>query len=123
MFISFKALTLASPAMIAFLAAPAAGASASSCCDCDCCEGCSCDNGCSCCDCCDDCCACCDTLNTVVVIEHHLDVVKSADHVIDLGPEGGDDGGEIVATGTPETIAGEPRSHTGRALAPLLGLG
>ena len=58
--------------------------------------------------------------NTVVVIEHHLDVVKSADHVIDLGPEGGDAGGEIVVTGTPEQVAAEPRSHTGRYLAPLL---
>ncbi len=58
--------------------------------------------------------------NTVVVIEHHLDVVKSADWVIDLGPEGGEQGGEIVAAGTPEEIAGEPASHTGRALAPVL---
>jgi excinuclease ABC subunit A len=58
--------------------------------------------------------------NTVVVIEHHLDVVKSADWVIDLGPEGGDAGGEIVAAGTPEAVAAHPGSHTGRALAPLL---
>jgi excinuclease ABC subunit A len=62
--------------------------------------------------------------NTVVVIEHHLDVVKSADWVIDLGPEGGDAGGEIVAAGTPEEVAAHPASHTGRALVPLLrGLG
>jgi len=55
--------------------------------------------------------------NTVVVIEHHLDVVKCADWVIDLGPEGGGAGGEIVAEGTPEAIVGEPRSLTGHALA------
>jgi excinuclease ABC subunit A len=58
--------------------------------------------------------------NTVVVIEHHADVIKLADHVIDLGPEGGDGGGEIVIAGTPEEIAREPRSYTGRALAPVL---
>ncbi|MCC7329222.1 MAG: excinuclease ABC subunit UvrA [Gammaproteobacteria bacterium] len=58
--------------------------------------------------------------NTVVVIEHNLDVVKSADWIIDLGPEGGDGGGEVVATGTPETVAAHPRSHTGRFLAPVL---
>ena len=58
--------------------------------------------------------------NTVLVIEHNLDVIKSADHVIDLGPEGGDRGGEIVATGTPEEIAKVEASHTGRYLAPLL---
>jgi excinuclease ABC subunit A len=58
--------------------------------------------------------------NSVVVIEHHLDVIKTADHVIDLGPEGGEKGGEIVAAGTPEEIARHPLSHTGRALAPLL---
>ncbi|MEE3329102.1 MAG: excinuclease ABC subunit UvrA [Myxococcota bacterium] len=57
--------------------------------------------------------------NTVLVIEHHLDVIKSADHVIDLGPEGGEGGGEILASGPPEEIAKEPRSHTGQALAPL----
>ena len=55
--------------------------------------------------------------NTVVVIEHHLDVIRHADHVIDLGPEGGAEGGEIVATGTPEEVAASARSHTGRALA------
>ena len=59
--------------------------------------------------------------NSVVVIEHNLDVIKTADWVIDLGPEGGVKGGEIVATGTPEAVAEEPRSFTGRYLAPLLG--
>jgi len=58
--------------------------------------------------------------NTVVVIEHHLDVVKTADWVIDLGPEGGEKGGEIVAEGTPEAVARSPRSHTGRALGRVL---
>jgi len=58
--------------------------------------------------------------NTVVVIEHNLDVIKTADHLIDLGPEGGQAGGEIVAQGTPEQVMREPRSHTGRALAALL---
>lgn len=58
--------------------------------------------------------------NTVVVIEHHLDVVKTADWVIDLGPEGGDGGGHIVAVGTPESVARAQDSHTGRYLAPLL---
>jgi excinuclease ABC subunit A len=58
--------------------------------------------------------------NTVVVIEHNLDVIKTADWIIDLGPEGGDGGGRIVATGTPEQIASVPGSHTGRFLAPLL---
>ncbi|MES2858181.1 MAG: hypothetical protein V4704_03265, partial [Pseudomonadota bacterium] len=58
--------------------------------------------------------------NTIVVIEHNLDVIKTADWVIDLGPEGGHRGGEIVAQGTPEELVLEPRSHTGRFLAPLL---
>ena len=58
--------------------------------------------------------------NTVVVIEHHLDVIKSADHVIDLGPHGGDRGGELVAQGTPEEVAARPDSATGRYLRPLL---
>ena len=58
--------------------------------------------------------------NTVVVIEHNLDVVKTADWVIDIGPEGGDGGGTVVATGTPETVAAAEGSHTGRYLAPLL---
>jgi len=60
------------------------------------------------------------TGNTVVVIEHNLEVIKTADWVIDLGPEGGDGGGEIVAAGTPEDIAANPRSHTGRFLASVL---
>ena len=58
--------------------------------------------------------------NTVVVIEHNLDVVKTADWVIDLGPEGGAGGGTVVATGTPEDIARTPGSHTGEYLAPLV---
>jgi excinuclease ABC subunit A len=58
--------------------------------------------------------------NTIVVIEHNLDVIKSADWVIDLGPEGGEGGGEIVATGTPEQIATNARSYTGQYLRPLL---
>jgi excinuclease ABC subunit A len=58
--------------------------------------------------------------NSVVVIEHHPDVIKTADHVIDLGPEGGEKGGEIVVEGTPEQVAQHPMSHTGRALAPYL---
>ncbi len=57
--------------------------------------------------------------NTVVVIEHNLDVIKTADWVIDLGPEGGAGGGQIIATGTPEDIADSPASHTGRYLAPM----
>ena len=62
-----------------------------------------------------------DAGNTVLVIEHNLDVIKTADHVIDLGPEGGDGGGLVVATGTPEEIAADPDSHTGRFLAEVLG--
>ncbi len=58
--------------------------------------------------------------NTVVVIEHHLDVIKTADHIIDLGPFGGDRGGELIAVGTPEEIAANPESATGRYLRPLL---
>ncbi len=58
--------------------------------------------------------------NTVIVIEHNLDVIKTADWVVDLGPEGGNGGGRIIATGTPEAIAATPDSHTGRFLAPLL---
>ncbi len=60
--------------------------------------------------------------NTVVVIEHHMDVVKCSDHVIDLGPEGGGGGGEIVAAGPPELIAKHPKSVTGQFLRPYLGL-
>ena len=58
--------------------------------------------------------------NTVVVIEHHLDVIKAADHVIDLGPGGGEAGGELLAQGTPETVARHGASHTGVCLRPLL---
>jgi len=58
--------------------------------------------------------------NSVIVIEHNLDVIKTADHIIDIGPEGGDGGGEIVAVGTPEEVAEEPRSHTGRYLKEIL---
>jgi excinuclease ABC subunit A len=58
--------------------------------------------------------------NSVVVIEHNLDVIKNADYIIDLGPEGGDGGGEIVATGTPEEIAENPHSWTGKFLKKLL---
>ena len=58
--------------------------------------------------------------NTVIVIEHNLDVVKTADWIIDIGPEGGDGGGEVVATGTPETVAVEPRSYTGKYLKSML---
>ena len=59
--------------------------------------------------------------NTVLVIEHNLDVVKTADWIVDLGPEGGDGGGQIVASGTPERIAADPDSHTGQFLAEVLG--
>jgi excinuclease ABC subunit A len=58
--------------------------------------------------------------NTVVIIEHNLDVIKTADWIVDLGPEGGSGGGQIIATGTPEDVAQNPASHTGRFLAPLL---
>jgi excinuclease ABC subunit A len=61
--------------------------------------------------------------NTIVVIEHNLDVIKTADWVIDLGPEGGHRGGEIITVGTPEQIARDKRSHTGRFLARVLGNG
>ena len=61
--------------------------------------------------------------NTVIVIEHNLDVIKCADWVIDLGPEGGDGGGAIVVAGTPEQIVKNKKSHTARALAPLLARG
>jgi excinuclease ABC subunit A len=63
-----------------------------------------------------------DAGNTVIVIEHNLDVVKCADWVLDLGPEGGDHGGEVIASGPPEDVAMVERSHTGRYLARLLGL-
>jgi excinuclease ABC subunit A len=58
--------------------------------------------------------------NTVVVIEHNLDVIKTADWIIDLGPEGGDGGGRIVAEGTPEDVAEVEGSHTGHYLRPML---
>jgi excinuclease ABC subunit A len=58
--------------------------------------------------------------NTVLVIEHNLDVIKTADWIVDLGPEGGSGGGLILAEGTPELVAKHPDSHTGRFLAPLL---
>ncbi|HEV2811962.1 MAG TPA: excinuclease ABC subunit UvrA, partial [Solirubrobacteraceae bacterium] len=58
--------------------------------------------------------------NSVVVIEHNLDVIKTSDRIIDMGPEGGDEGGTVVATGTPEEVAGTPESHTGRFLADLV---
>ncbi|MBI4638719.1 MAG: excinuclease ABC subunit UvrA [Candidatus Rokubacteria bacterium] len=61
-----------------------------------------------------------DAGNTVLVVEHHLDVIKCADHVVDLGPEGGDAGGEIVAEGPPEVVAQTPGSYTGKFLAELL---
>ena len=60
--------------------------------------------------------------NTVLVIEHNLDVIKVADHIIDLGPEGGDNGGEIIAEGTPEQVAANPRSYTGIYLAKMPGI-
>ena len=62
-----------------------------------------------------------DAGNTVVVIEHNLDVIKTADHIIDLGPEGGDGGGSIVCTGTPEEVAACPESYTGQYLKRVLG--
>jgi excinuclease ABC subunit A len=60
--------------------------------------------------------------NTVLVIEHNMDVIKTADWIIDLGPEGGEAGGRIVAEGTPESVATNPVSHTGRFLADVLGM-
>ena len=61
-----------------------------------------------------------DAGNTVVIIEHNLDVIKTADWLIDMGPEGGDGGGTVVGVGTPEQIAAMPHSHTGRYLKTLL---
>jgi len=61
-----------------------------------------------------------DAGNTVIVIEHNLDVIKSADAIVDLGPEGGEAGGELVAAGTPEEVAAVATSHTGRFLADLV---
>ena len=59
--------------------------------------------------------------NTIVVIEHNLDVIKTADWVIDMGPEGGSGGGEVVGVGTPEDLAANAASHTGKYLKRLLG--
>jgi excinuclease ABC subunit A len=61
-----------------------------------------------------------DAGNTIVVIEHNLDVIKTADWLIDMGPEGGDGGGSVVGFGTPEQLAANPASHTGRYLGRLL---
>jgi excinuclease ABC subunit A len=61
-----------------------------------------------------------DSGNTVLVIEHNLDVIKTADWIVDLGPEGGDQGGRVVVTGTPEDVAAHPVSHTGRFLQEVL---
>ncbi|MDQ3769719.1 MAG: excinuclease ABC subunit UvrA, partial [Actinomycetota bacterium] len=61
-----------------------------------------------------------DTGNSVLVIEHNLDVVKTADRLVDLGPDGGEEGGRLVAAGTPEEVAGTPGSYTGRFLADLV---
>jgi excinuclease ABC subunit A len=58
--------------------------------------------------------------NSILVIEHNLDVIKTADWIIDLGPEGGSGGGQIIATGTPEQVSQNPASHTGRFLRPVL---
>ena len=60
--------------------------------------------------------------NTVIVIEHNLEVIKTADWIVDLGPEGGDKGGRIVAEGTPEAVARVPDSYTGQYLAHYLGV-
>ena len=64
-----------------------------------------------------------DAGNTVLVIEHHLDVIKTADYIIDLGPDGGHNGGEIIVRGTPEEVAGCPRSYTGQYLRRYLEAG
>jgi len=61
--------------------------------------------------------------HSLLVIEHNLDVIKTADWIIDLGPEGGDEGGEIIAIGTPEQIVQNPASHTGRYLRDVLAVG
>ncbi|HNJ34917.1 MAG TPA: ATP-binding cassette domain-containing protein, partial [Leptospiraceae bacterium] len=61
--------------------------------------------------------------NSMVIIEHNLDVIKTADHLIDLGPEGGDEGGQIIAEGTPEEVAANPASHTGKYLGQILARG
>ena len=61
-----------------------------------------------------------DTGNTIIVIEHNLDLIKTCDHIIDLGPEGGDAGGEVVATGTPEEVCANEKSYTGKFLKKYL---
>ena len=61
-----------------------------------------------------------DAGNTLVIIEHNLDIIKTADYILDIGPEGGDRGGEIIATGTPEEIAQNPISYTGAFLKKIL---
>jgi excinuclease ABC subunit A len=61
-----------------------------------------------------------DAGNTVVVIEHNLDVIKRGDYIIDLGPDGGNRGGKVIATGTPETVAGVKNSYTGEYLRKVL---
>ena len=61
-----------------------------------------------------------DRENTVIVIEHNLDVIKSADWIIDLGPEGGNEGGEIIASGTPESVSKFKKSYTGKFLSKVL---
>jgi excinuclease ABC subunit A len=61
-----------------------------------------------------------DAGNSMVIIEHNLDVIKSADHIIDMGPEGGAGGGQVVATGTPEEVAKSKKSYTGQFLAHML---
>ena len=58
--------------------------------------------------------------NTVIVIEHNLDVIKTADYIIDIGPEGGDKGGTVIASGTPEEVAESPVSYTGKYIKPML---
>jgi len=60
--------------------------------------------------------------NTVLVIEHNMDVIKTADHIIDLGPEGGDDGGQVIAFGSPEEVARISKSYTGQYLKKELGV-
>ena len=61
-----------------------------------------------------------DTGNTIIVIEHNLDLIKTCDHIIDLGPEGGEKGGEVIAVGTPEQIVKNERSYTGKFLKEYL---
>ena len=63
-----------------------------------------------------------DNGNTMIVIEHNLDVIKSADRIIDMGPEGGTRGGQVIASGTPEQVAQVKESHTGRFLRKVLGM-